>query len=178
MMLGGMGTDINAPVVTTHWWCPVPGQPVSYMEQFFGCPSVNGYAPYGAGSQPSSAAAETILSLSDANTYAPVQAPPVATSPTGPGLTVPPASGADAQATIDALIAQQNQAWKDQNAATMAQTSANLKAQAQSMCPGETLVDNGDGTWSCPGSGGMSLTTLAMLAAGGIVAMLYFTNRR
>jgi hypothetical protein len=60
------------------WYCPIAGAPVAYWQKWAGC--VDPSAP---------------------SAIAPVGAP------TGSALTVPPASGADAQATVDALVNQQ-----------------------------------------------------------------------
>jgi hypothetical protein len=86
------------------------------------------------------------------STIAPIQTPPVVTSPVGDPLTVPPADAAQAQALIDAQLAQQLQAWKDQNAATIAQTQANLDKAGTAYdmsCLVGSPVQNADGTWSC-----------------------------
>lgn len=64
--------------------------------------------------------------LADPSVYAALQAPPVVGAPTGSALTVPPASGAEAQAQVDAIIAQQQAAWDAQNSATMGQTQSGL----------------------------------------------------
>ncbi len=60
------------------WYCPAPGVPVSYIEKWLGCSDPNAPSP-----------------------VAPVGAP------SGSVLTVPPASGVDAQATVDSLVNQQ-----------------------------------------------------------------------
>jgi len=64
--------------------------------------------------------------LADPSVYDTLKEPPVVGAPSGTALTVPPVNGDQANATIDVIIAEQNQAWKDQNAASMAQTQANL----------------------------------------------------
>ena len=103
--------------------------------------------------------------LAHPSVYAPIQAPPTVQAPAGSALTVPPASGADAQATIDAVLAQQEAAAQAQNAATMQQTAANLQAAAQTQCPGATLIQNADGSWSCPTSTNWLLYGAIALAA-------------
>ena len=66
--------------------------------------------------------------LAHPEVYATLQPPPTVGSPGGGALSTPPASGAEAQVVVDDLIAQQNTAWQAQNAATLAQTQANLDA--------------------------------------------------
>ena len=101
--------------------------------------------------------------LANPNVYAPVQAPPTVQAPVD--LTTPPSSGTDAAATVQALLVQQQAAWNAQNMATMQQTAANLKAAAQTQCPGSTLVQNADGSWSCPSSTNWLLYGAIALAA-------------
>lgn len=64
--------------------------------------------------------------LAHPEVIAPIQAPPTVGAPAGSELTVPPASGQAAQQTVDELLAQQAADWQAQNAATIAQTQANL----------------------------------------------------
>ena len=108
---------------------------------------------------------QAAYALANPGVYAPIQAPPTVQAPAGSAITVPPASGADAQATIDAVLAQQEAAAQAQNAATMQQTAANLQAAAQTQCPGATLVQNADGSWSCPTSTNWLLYGAIALAA-------------
>lgn len=92
----------------THWWCPVPGAPVSYMEQFFGCPvDANGLAP--AGGQPSDAVVNPILYSGYPSPPAPL---PVGSTAGGAPIPVVPASGDAAQQTIDTVLAE-NKAAND-----------------------------------------------------------------
>lgn len=53
--------------------------------------------------------------------YTPTPMPPTVKAPTGEVLTTPPASGEEAQAQVDALIAQQMREWQAANAAHMAE---------------------------------------------------------
>jgi hypothetical protein len=103
--------------------------------------------------------------LAHPEVYAPVQAPPAnpavgaaygnvaAPYTCAPGDTSNPnCPGYDAALALSA--AQQKAAADAQNIATMNQTAANLKAAAQTQCPAAALIDNGDGTYSCPPSSG------------------------
>jgi hypothetical protein len=92
-------------------------------------------------------------------------------SPSCPGYT----------AAINASIAQQTAANQAAQQVAMNQVAANVKAQTQAGCPDLALIQNADGTWSCPqtpSTGGMSLTTIALLAAGGLVVGMYLMGRR
>jgi hypothetical protein len=64
--------------------------------------------------------------------YAPIQQPPVVGAPTGTAATVAPASGQQAQETINQLLAEQMTAQQAGDAATVAQTQASLDAIAAS----------------------------------------------
>lgn len=64
--------------------------------------------------------------LADPSVYAALQAPPVVGAPTGAALTTPPASGEQAQAQVDAILAQQVSDWQAQNMGTMQQTQSGL----------------------------------------------------
>jgi hypothetical protein len=146
------GMGIADPGIPTHWWCPVPGAPVSYLEQMFGCPSVGGVAPVGA--QPSDPLVNEIVY--DPSTYtppvvAPIPAVDAGTSTTPapyaclPGDTANPnCPGYDA--AVAAAIAQQHAA----NASALNQVAANIRAAIQAGCPNDTLVANADGSLSCP----------------------------
>lgn len=114
----------------------------------------------------SSADYQAAYALAHPEVYAAVQSPPTVGSPSG---SLPPASGVDAQAIIDAIIAQQKATQDAQASATMAQTAANLKQAAQTQCPTATLIDNGDGTFSCPP--GTNWWLIGGLAAGVLVLM-------
>jgi hypothetical protein len=61
--------------------------------------------------------------LADPSVYDTLRQPPVVSAPAG---NTPPASGSDAQQTVDNLIAQQNAAWQAQNMQSMQETQANL----------------------------------------------------
>ena len=111
--------------------------------------------------------------LADPSVYAALQAPPVVGAPTG---STPPADAAQAQAQIDEILAQQLAAWKAQNAATLAETQANLdriaSEQPQVTCFFGTATQAEDGTWSCGGTnwllyGGIALGVFALVAIGG-----------
>ena len=111
--------------------------------------------------------------LADPSVYAALQAPPVVGSPAG---STPPADGAQAQAEVDAILAQQLAAWKAQNAATLAQTQANLDQVASEQpitCFLGNAVQGEDGTWTCSSGpnwllyGGLALGVFALVAIGG-----------
>jgi hypothetical protein len=92
--------------------------------------------------------------LEDPSVYNTLMQPPVVGAPTGAALTLPPASGADAAATENALLSQQILDWQAQDRASLAQTQANLDQLAQSQppfCPFSTPVQAADGSWSCGG---------------------------
>jgi hypothetical protein len=72
---------------------------------------------------------------------------------------------------VDSVIAQQQVAWQEQNAATMAQTQANLNAINDANPPTcflGTPTQADDGTWTCSGLGG--IPTWVWIAAVGIGA--------
>ena len=60
--------------------------------------------------------------------YVPMPKPPVPAAPTGAALTVPPASGEQAQATVDEILAAQMREWQARNAQAMQETEANIEA--------------------------------------------------
>lgn len=60
--------------------------------------------------------------------YLPPPMPPPPPAPSGAVLTVPPASGVDAQATVDAIIARQNAEWKAANEAWAKEVQKNIEA--------------------------------------------------
>jgi hypothetical protein len=64
--------------------------------------------------------------VADPTVYNTLKEAPVVGAPAGAVLTTAPASGAQAQGTIDALVAQQNADWQAQNTASMQQTQSNL----------------------------------------------------
>lgn len=64
--------------------------------------------------------------LADPSVYAAIQQPPPVGAPTGAVLTTPPASGEQAQAQVDAILAQQVADWQAQNMGTMQQTQSGL----------------------------------------------------
>jgi hypothetical protein len=75
---------------------------------------------------------------------------------------------------IDAVIAQQQQAWKDQNAATIAETQANLdaiNAANPPWCLSGTATQAEDGTWSCPSPLGIPTWAWLAIAVVGAVAL-------
>jgi hypothetical protein len=99
-------------------------------------------------------------------TYAPIQPPPVPGAPTGDKLTVPSASGADAQQTIDDILAAQMKAWQAQNAGTMAETQGNLDAIDTSVTNWNPLKLIPDSTnWLL--IGGLALVGVVALSAVG-----------
>ena len=92
--------------------------------------------------------------LEDPSVYNTLMQPPTVGAPTGAALTLPPASGADAAATENALLSQQILDWQAQDRASMAQTQSNLDALAKSQppfCLLSTPVQAADGSWSCGG---------------------------
>jgi hypothetical protein len=115
--------------------------------------------------------------LADPSLIAAIQAPPTVGAPTGAALTTPPANAADAQAEVDAILAQQLADWNAQNAATIAQTKANLDQVAQNQpitCFFGTATQADDGTWSCVSSstnwllyGALAVGVLALVSMGG-----------
>lgn len=90
--------------------------------------------------------------------YAPIQAPVLPGSPTGSALTVPPASGAEAQATVDRLIAEAEAASQTQGQTTMDQTAANL-ATVGAAQPGIPW-------WVWAGLAGVGVFALVTMSAG------------
>jgi hypothetical protein len=75
-------------------------------------------------------------------------------------------------AAIDASIADQQRSWQAQNAATMAQTQANLdqiNAANPPFCLLGTATQAADGSWACP-SGLPSIPTWAWFALAGVAA--------
>lgn len=88
--------------------------------------------------------------------YAPIQAPPTVKPPQN--LTTPPASGQDASQTVSDVLAQQWNAWVEQNAATMDQTAANIQAAGQNQ-PAAGLSWWVIGALAALGLGGLVLVT-------------------
>lgn len=100
---------------------------------------------------------------------------PIAPSaPTGEVLTVPPASGEEAQATVDALLKQQMEAQQAENQRALQQAAANIKQSMQDQCPGKILKQNADGTWACPSS----MDTLLIVGAAAIGLVVLLTARK
>jgi hypothetical protein len=179
------GTDVNAPIVSTHWWCPIPGTPVSFLDSMLGCPKdAAGLAPQGA--QPSDVVTNPLVY--QGQIYAPVAtAPPPHNPAVGAGtstISAPydceanPLSGPNCpgyDAALAASTAAQKAAQDAQNQANMQQVADNIRAAAQAGCP-VPIVDNGDGTYSCPYAQN-TWTTIALLAGGTVLALWYLGRR-
>ena len=78
---------------------------------------------------------------------------------------------------MNAAIAQQAAAAAAANSAAMASVAGNIKASIQAQCPTATLLQNADGTWSCP-SLLSSVPMWVWLAGGGLMAVLVLKGRR
>lgn len=79
-------------------------------------------------------------------------------------------------AAIAAVTAQQSAAQKAAASAQMQQTADQIRADAQANCPNQTLIDNGDGTFSCPNPI-LGVPTWVWLAGGGVVAAALLMSR-
>jgi hypothetical protein len=87
------------------------------------------------------------------NVYAPIQTPPTVGAPPSAVLTVPPASGEQAQETIDQIIARQSDEWKLQNREAIEQTATDLERIAASKPTSTT-------TWILLGAAGIGAVLL------------------
>lgn len=93
--------------------------------------------------------------------------PPTVGAPTGSVLTTPPASGEQAQQTIDDILAQQIRDWQEQNQAEM-----NAQPEVAMTCDNGSAYKDSNGVWQCP-SGPTSWQTIALIAAAIIAGGLF-----
>lgn len=106
---------------------------------------------------------QAAMALAHPDVYVAVQAPPAVGSPGGAALTVPPASGEQAQETVDGLLAQQDVAWKTQNQEMMAETQRRLEAIAASQ---PSLFAAGMNWWLWAGIAVATVFALAVVGGG------------
>lgn len=167
-------------VMGTPWYCPAPGLPLSNLDTWLGCPPPK-----------TSDTVYTTPPLPPANPAVPAAYGTVA----APYDCVANPIGNPSCPGFDAALAASTAAQKAAaDAANQAFFAGIAKSAAQDQCPTSTLIDNGDGTWSCPAGsacfslfnsfsagmdttsclGPMSLLTWGLLGVG----VWFFTNPR
>ena len=99
--------------------------------------------------------------MADPSVYNTLRQPPVVAAPSGDKLVTPPASGEDAQSTVDELLADQMRRWQGQNTESMQETAGNL-SQFQSDYEKATAASIPMWLWLAAGVG-----VFAVVAVGG-----------